>query len=134
MTDNLDFESVEHARNKVYDTSQGNPKMIVELCHRLSKEDVLVPETVNEICDNYIGRQVKEIDMSFILLFVMGGVMLMRYIGRENHDPDLRMVGGLMMIVMLLQTFWSLMMKPHLIYISMVLKNRHSVQVDLGVL
>lgn len=63
--------------------------MIVELCHRLSKEDVLVPETVNEICDNYIGRQVKEIDMSFILLFVMGGVMLMRYIGRDNHDPDL---------------------------------------------
>lgn len=55
----------------------------------------------NEICDNYIGRQVKEIDMSFILLFVMGGVMLMRYIGRENHDPDLRMIGCLMMIVML---------------------------------
>lgn len=101
LTDNLDFESVEHARNKVYDTSEGNPKMIVELCHRLSKEDVLVPETVTEICDNYIGRQIKEIDMSFILLFVMGGVMLMRYIGRENHDPDLRMVGGLMMIVML---------------------------------
>lgn len=47
--------------------------MIVELCHRLSKEDVLIPETVNEICDNYIGRQVREIDMSFILLFVMGG-------------------------------------------------------------
>jgi integrase/recombinase XerD len=101
LTDNLDFESVEHARNKVYDTSEGNPKMIVELCHRLSKEDVLIPETVNEICDNYIGRQVKEIDMSFILLFVMGGVMLMRYIGRESHDPDLRMIGGLMMIVML---------------------------------
>jgi integrase/recombinase XerD len=101
LIDQLDFESVEHARNKVYDTSEGNPKMIVEQCHRLSKEDVLVPVTVTEICDNYIGRQVKEIDMIFMLLFVMGGVILMRYIGRENHDPDLRMIGGLMMIVVL---------------------------------
>ncbi|WP_156511107.1 MULTISPECIES: hypothetical protein [Emticicia] len=39
--------------------------------------------------------------MSFILLFVLGGVMLMRYIGRESHNLDLRMIGGLMMIVML---------------------------------
>ena len=39
--------------------------------------------------------------MSFILFFVMGEVMLMRYIGRESHNPDLRMNDGLMMIVML---------------------------------
>jgi integrase/recombinase XerD len=101
LTDQLDFESVEHARNKIYDTSEGNPKMIVELCQRLSKEDTLIPEVVNEICDNYIGRQTKEIDMSFILLIAAGCIMAMRYIGRESHDPDLRMIGGLMMIVML---------------------------------
>jgi hypothetical protein len=101
LTDQLDFESTEHARNKVWDTTEGNPKMVVELCVRLSKEDVLIPEIVNEICDGYIGRQIKEIDMSFALLLVMGGVMAMRYIGRESEDPDLRMIGGLMMIVLL---------------------------------
>jgi hypothetical protein len=31
----------EHAQNKVWDTTEGNPKMIVDLCTRLSKEDVL---------------------------------------------------------------------------------------------
>jgi hypothetical protein len=101
LTDQLGFESVEHARNKVWDTTEGNPKMVVELCTRLSKEDVLIPEVVSEICDGYIGRQIKEIDMSFALLIVMGGVMAMRYIGRESEDPDLRMIGGLMMIVLL---------------------------------
>lgn len=62
LADNLDFESVEHARNKVYDTSEGNPKMIVELCHRLSKEDVLVPETVNDemFCIGWLKNQLGE--------------------------------------------------------------------------
>lgn len=101
LTDQLDFESTEHARNKVWDTTEGNPKMIVELCTRLSKEDILIPEVVNEVCDGYIGRQIKEIDMSFAILIVMGSIMAMRYIGRETEDPDLRMIGGLMMIVML---------------------------------
>jgi integrase/recombinase XerD len=101
LTDQLDFESTEHARNKVWDTTEGNPKMIVELCTRLSKEDMLIPEVINEVCDGYIDRQIKEIDMSFALMLVMGGVMAMRYIGRESEDPDLRMIGGLMMIVLL---------------------------------
>jgi hypothetical protein len=39
--------------------------------------------------------------MSFLLLFVMGGVMIMRYIDCDNHEPNLRMIGGSMMIVML---------------------------------
>jgi hypothetical protein len=39
--------------------------------------------------------------MSFMLLFVIGDGMPMLYIGLESHDPDLRMIGGLMMIVML---------------------------------
>jgi uncharacterized membrane protein (DUF4010 family) len=43
--------------------------------------------------------------MSFALMLVMGGVMAMRYIGRESEDPDLRMIGGLMMIVLLF--VWS---------------------------
>ena len=97
----MQFESMEHARNKVWDIAQGNPKMIVELCTRLSKEDFLDTDVVSEICDNYIGRETREFDMSIILFILLGGVMALRYIGNESNDPDLRMIGGLMVIVML---------------------------------
>ncbi len=97
----LQFESIEHARNKVWDTAQGNPKMIVELCTRLSKEEFLDTDTVSEVCDNYIGRETREFDMSIILFILLGGVMALKYIGNESNDPDLRMIGGLMVIVML---------------------------------
>lgn len=95
------MESVEHARNKVWETSEGNPKMIVELCTRLAKEEMLIPENVNEICDNYIGRQTKEFDMSIILMVLLLGVISLRYIGIESQDPDLRMIGGIMMIILI---------------------------------
>lgn len=101
LVSELSFESIEHARNKVWDISQGNPKMIVELVNRLGKEEVLVPEVVNELCDNYIGRQTKEFDMSIILLVLLGGVIALRYVGIESNDPDLRMIGGIMMIVLI---------------------------------
>jgi hypothetical protein len=92
---------MEHARNKVWDIAQGNPKMIVELCTRLSKEEFLDTDVVSEICDNYIGRETQEFDMSIILFVLLGGVMALKYIGNESNDPDLRMIGGLMVIVML---------------------------------
>ena len=102
LTDQLDFDSAEHARNKVFEVSEGNPKMTVELAQRLAKEDdTLCIEIVNEVCDNYIGRQTREIDMSFLLLIAAGCIMAMRYLGKEAHEPDLRMMGGLMMILML---------------------------------
>ena len=102
LTDQLDFDSAEHARNKVFEVSEGNPKMTVELAQRLAKEDdTLSIEIVNEVCDNYIGRQTREIDMSFLLLIAAGCIMAMRYLGKEAHEPDLRMMGGLMMILML---------------------------------
>ena len=97
----MQFESKEHARNKVWDIAQGNPKMTIELCTRLSKEDFLDTDVVNEICDNYIGRETREFDMSIILFILLGGVMALKYIGNESNDPDLRMIGGLMVIVML---------------------------------
>lgn len=80
---------------------QGNPKMIMELCARLSKEEFLGTDVVSEVCDNYIGRETREFDMSVILFVLLGGVMALKYIGNETNDPDLRMIGGLMVIVML---------------------------------
>jgi len=75
--------------------------MIVELYTRLSKEEFLDTDTVSEVCDNYIGRETREFDMSIILFILLGGVMALKYIGNESNDPDLRMIGGLMVIVML---------------------------------
>ena len=72
-----------------------------QLCTRLSKDDFLDTVVVNEICDNYIGRETREFDMSIILFILLGGMMALKYIGNESNDSDLRMNGGLMVIVML---------------------------------
>jgi hypothetical protein len=39
--------------------------------------------------------------MSIILFILLGGMMALKYIGNESNDSDLRMNGGLMVIVML---------------------------------
>lgn len=94
-------EDSEYLRNKVWDTSEGNPRMIQELCARFRKEPVLDNETVSDICGNYIGKQTKEIDMSIMLLVIFGGLSLLRYMSREHHDPSLRFVGGVAMVLLM---------------------------------
>ena len=83
------LKSIEHAQNKFWDTAQGNPKMIVELCTHLSKYEFLDTDTVSEFCDNYLSRETRELDMSIILFILLGGVMALKYIGNESNDPDL---------------------------------------------
>lgn len=97
----LEPENAEYLRNKVWDTSEGNPRMIQELCARFRKEPVLDSETVADICGNYIGKQTREIDMSIALLVVFGALSLLRYLSRESHNPSLRFVGGVAMVLLM---------------------------------
>jgi hypothetical protein len=101
FTQELEPENAEYLRNKVWDSSEGNPRMIQELCARFRKEPVLDNETVADICGSYIGKQTREIDMSILLLVVFGGLSLLRYMSRENHDPSLRFVGGVAMVLLM---------------------------------
>jgi hypothetical protein len=97
----LEPENGEYLRNKVWDTTEGNPRMIQELCARFRKEPVLDNDTVSEIAGNYIGKHTREIDMSIMLLVIFGALSLLRYMSRENHDPSLRFVGGVAMVLLM---------------------------------
>jgi hypothetical protein len=106
LTVNLDPEDQEHLRNKVWDMSEGNPRMIHELCGRFQKEPVLDRETVGDICANYIGKQLQEIDMSLMLLLIFGGLAVMRYLSHEMGNPSMRFIGGCFMILMMFGRFF----------------------------
>ncbi len=101
FTQELEPENAEYLRNKVWDTSEGNPRMIQELCARFRKEPVLDNETVSDIAAGYIGKQTREIDMSLFLFALAGGLSLLRYLARESHNPSLRFIGGVAMIFLM---------------------------------
>ena len=91
---------------KIHDTADGNPRMMLELCDRLHKEPVLDPETIVQVCDNYLGRQVKELDMSPYFLVAFGAFAILRYVGRESNESALQFVGGAIMIVLLFARYF----------------------------
>lgn len=106
ITDHLDFENIEFTRNRVFDTSEGNPKMIVDLADRFGKEQVLTGEIVDEITSGYLGKQSKNIDMSVYLMLILVGVAAMKFLGKETEDKTLRNIGSLVMLVMLFARYF----------------------------
>lgn len=101
LCQDLEPEDAEYLRNKVWDTSEGNPRMVQELCGRFRKEPVLDNETVADVCGNYIGKQTKEIDMSIFLFVIFGALSLLRYVSRESHNPSIRFIGGVAMVILM---------------------------------
>jgi integrase/recombinase XerD len=106
LTGTLEFRNREYIQQKVWDTSEGNPRIITELAERLGKEENVTPEITDEIASNYIGYQVKEMDMSLVLLIALGGFAVLRYVGRANGDKDLQMIGGMVMVVLLFARYF----------------------------
>ena len=101
LTEELAPEDKAYLGNKVWDTSEGNPRMIQELCGRFRKEPTLTNADVADICGNYLGKQTREIDMSIFLLVIFGGLSLLRYVSRENHNTSLRFLGGVAMVLLM---------------------------------
>jgi len=97
----LEISDLEAVMTKVYDTAEGNPRMMREICERLRKEPVLDLDLVNEVADSYLGRQTKELDMSIVLLLVLGGFVAMRYAWREADNTSLQFIGGCLLIILL---------------------------------
>lgn len=79
---------------KVYETSDGNPRKIRELCERLRREPFINLEAASEVADAYLGRQSEEFDFSVILMVILGGFVLLRYIGKETGEKDLQFLGA----------------------------------------
>lgn len=101
LTEELTPDDKQYLANKVWDTSEGNPRMVQELCGRFRKEPTLTNEDVADICGNYLGKQTREIDMSIFLLVIFGGLSLLRYVSRESHNTSLRFLGGVAMVLLM---------------------------------
>ncbi|MFD1140956.1 tyrosine-type recombinase/integrase [Larkinella insperata] len=97
----LEVSELDTVMTKVYETADGNPRMIRELSDRLRKEPFVNLDVVEEVCNGYLGRQTQEIDMSIYLLLLFGGFTLLKYWGRESGEKDLQFLGGAIMIVLL---------------------------------
>lgn len=102
----FEIQNLEWVQNKVHDTAAGNPRMIVELAERLTKEPVINAEIADEVCNTYLGKQTQEIDLSPYLLVAFGSLMVLRYIGRENGEKGLQLIGGTVMVLMLFARFF----------------------------
>lgn len=101
LTDDLLLQQLEWIQNKVFDTSEGNPRMIVELAERIRREPVIDAYVVDEVCNNYLGRQTREIDASPYLLLGFGSLIVLKYIGRETGEQGLTFVGSLIMVFLM---------------------------------
>ena len=101
LTDDLQLQQLEWIQNKIYDTSEGNPRMIVELAERIRREPVVDAYVVDEICNSYLGRQTREIDASPFLLLAFGGLIVLKYIGRETGEQGLTFVGSAIMVIVM---------------------------------
>lgn len=106
LSDHLQFENLEFARNQVWNTSEGNPKKILELAERFGKEPILTGDVVEEIANNYIGKRTNEIDMSLVLFAFLFGVALLKFIGKATDQSDLRFIGSAIMLVLMFVRFF----------------------------
>ncbi len=106
LTNMLDIEDKQFMLNKIFDTSDGNPRMITELVERISKESIISNEIIEELCNSYLGRQAQEFDMSMILLLIFGGLAALKYVGRESGDSSLQFLGGIIMIILLFARYF----------------------------
>lgn len=101
LISDCEVSDMDTVMTKVYETADGNPRKIRELCERLRREPFIDADTTTEITDSYLGRQVEEFDFSVILLIILGGFVLLRYYGRETGERDLQFIGAVIMLVMM---------------------------------
>ncbi|GAA4461843.1 hypothetical protein GCM10023189_37800 [Nibrella saemangeumensis] len=102
----LEVRELDAVMTKIYETSDGNPRKIRELCDRLRKEAFINLDTVTEVADGYLGRQSEEFDFSIVLLVVLGGFVLLRYYGRETGEKDLQFLGACIMLILMFARYF----------------------------
>jgi hypothetical protein len=99
----IEIEDYELYRNHIHDQSAGNPRVIFELCERYRKEIVVSDDIIRSI--RHIGG-IPEIDMSFVIVFVLAGVTILRYVGREQGVINYRLIGGIAIALLFLFRFF----------------------------
>ena len=101
LTAGFEMQDETYLMSRIWDISEGNPKMIVELCDRFSRESPITTESIERIASGYLGKQTKEIDMSIAFLLLFGALTIFRFAAAEVGNPSLRFIGGIFIVVLL---------------------------------
>ena len=76
---------------------------MVELVDRYKKEAVVTPEIIRDI--KHIGSR-KEYDMSPLVIIILGGMSIMRYISYEVGNTSLKLVGGAALMMLMVSRYF----------------------------
>jgi integrase/recombinase XerD len=90
---------------KIVETAQGNPRMLYELCDRLNKEQATDLQDVEHIFNGYLGKESKEFDVSLLLMIALAVIASFKYFASEMDAPELKIIGGLALILLILGRF-----------------------------
>jgi integrase/recombinase XerD len=99
----MEIEDYEQYKNYIWNKSDGNPRVIFEMCDRFRKEVIVSKDTVRSI-DHY--GSLKEIDMSIFILIALGCMAIFRYVGKETGNTSLTFIGGCAMIILILSRYF----------------------------
>ena len=108
LSSDMDIEDMEVYRNHIYDQSAGNPRIIYELCDRYRKELVITDDVIRSV--KHIGG-IPEIDMTFLIVFILAGVAVLRYTSREVGGTNYRFIGGIALVLLMMSRFFLSKMK-----------------------
>lgn len=101
LASGLKIQNFEHFQNHIYNSSEGNPRIIYELVERARKEEFVDEIFVEEISSNYLGRTIKEIDVAFPLLACVAVLFAFWIYSHSESINSMRVLKfGLMVVVM----------------------------------
>jgi site-specific recombinase XerD len=103
LSSDLEITDFELYRNHIFDQSSGNPRVIFELCQRYRKELVITHDVIRSV--RHIGG-IPEIDMSFVIVFILAAVSILRYTSREIGGENLRFIGGIALVLLMLSRYF----------------------------
>ena len=99
------IEDYESFKNHVFEQTDGNPLFIIEMVERYNKEMVIDLDTTREVRHT---TAIKEVDFSIPLMIFLGGLMVLRYLGKEMNDDKgaFMLFGGIFMVFALFARFF----------------------------
>ena len=101
LASGLKIQNWEHFQNHIFNSSEGNPRIIIELVERAKKEEYVDEVFVEEISSNYLGRTTKEIDVAFPLLAVAAVLLIFWIYSHSESINSMRVLRyGLMVVVL----------------------------------